>query len=262
MAPKKVNLMMSQSGGGTLARAVRVESQGSNAPSSTAAFANMGLTEASARAIRDVMGFTHATSVQDATLPHIMQGLDVLARAKTGSGKTVGFLLPAIERLARAGAPHRGNVSCLVISPTRVLASQIGEEAKSLLSFHPFKCQVVFGGTNINSERKRLKTEPVEFLIATPGRLIDHFESGDLARACQNLDVLVLDEADQLLDMGFRPSLEKILSFLPNQRKTLLFSATVPKTVHQIAANALRPGHQYIDCVGEDAPATNLQVKQ
>ena len=253
---------LTQNTGGTLAKAQRVESLGSNAPSSTAAFANMGLTEPSMRAIRDVMGFTHATSVQDATLPHIMQGLDVLARAKTGSGKTVGFLLPAIERLARGKAPRRGDVSCLVISPTRELASQIAEEAKSLLTYHNFKCQVVYGGTNINSERKRLQTDGVEFLIATPGRLIDHFESSNLARAVQNLDVLVLDEADQLLDMGFRPSLEKILSYLPTQRQTLLFSATVPKTVHQIAANALRPGHQYIDCVGDDAPATNLQVKQ
>ena len=254
------NLM--QNTGGALATAQRVEVSTGNAPSSTAAFANMGLTAESSRAIHEVMGFTHATAVQDATLPHIMQGLDVLARAKTGSGKTVGFLLPAIERLARAGAPRRGQVSCLVISPTRELASQIADEAKSLLSFHPFGVQVVFGGTNINSERKRLSTQGVEFLIATPGRLIDHFESSDLSRAVSNLDVLVLDEADQLLDMGFRPSLEKILSYLPTQRQTLLFSATVPKTVHQIAANALRPGHQYIDCVGDDAPATNLQVKQ
>ena len=204
--------------GGALARAQRVEAQTGNAPSSTAAFENMGLTEASSRAIRDVLRFTHATAVQDATLPHIMAGLDVLARAKTGSGKTVGFLLPAIERLARSGRPRRGEVSCLVVSPTRELASQIGEEAKSLLTYHDFGCQVVFGGTNINSERKRLTSQGVEFLIATPGRLIDHFESSNLSRAVQNLDVLVLDEADQLLDMGFRPSLEKILSYLPVQR--------------------------------------------
>ena len=122
--------------GGALARAQRVEAQTGNAPSSTAAFENMGLTEASSRAIRDVLRFTHATAVQDATLPHIMAGLDVLARAKTGSGKTVGFLLPAIERLARSGRPRRGEVSCLVVSPTRELASQIGEEAKSLLTYH------------------------------------------------------------------------------------------------------------------------------
>lgn len=259
--PPRPNLMKNTHGG-ALAQAQIVEVATGNAPSTTAAFANMGLTEASMRAIHEVMGFTHATAVQDSTLPHIMRGLDVLARAKTGSGKTVGFLLPAIERLAKQGAPRKGDVSCLVISPTRELASQIGEEAKSLLTYHPFNCQVVFGGTNINSERKRLTSQGVEFLVATPGRLIDHFESSNLARACQNLDVLVLDEADQLLDMGFRPSLEKILSYLPTQRQTLLFSATVPKTVHQIAANALRPGHQYIDCVGDDAPATNLQVKQ
>ena len=259
-APPRPNLAKNH--GATLAVAERVQVPTGNAPSQTAAFANMGLTERSSRAIHEVMKFTHATAVQDATLPHIMRGLDVLARAKTGSGKTVGFLLPAIERLAKTGAPRRGNVSCLVVSPTRELASQIAEEAKSLLTFHDFGVQVVFGGTNMNSEKKRLQTQGVEFLIATPGRLIDHLETGDLAQRVQNLDVLVLDEADQLLDMGFRPSIERILSYLPSERQTLLFSATVPKTVHEIAANALRPGHQYIDCVGDDAPATNLQVEQ
>ena len=165
--PPRPNLMKNTHGG-ALAQAQVVEVATGNAPSTTAAFANMGLTEASMRAIHEVMGFTHATAVQDSTLPHIMGGLDVLARAKTGSGKTVGFLLPAIERLAKRGAPRKGDVSCLVISPTRELASQIGEEAKSLLTYHPFNCQVVFGGTNINSERKRLTSQGVEFLVATP----------------------------------------------------------------------------------------------
>ena len=253
---------LSKPKGAVLASATSVDASEGNAPRATAAFANMGLTQKSARAISEVMKFTHATSVQDATLPHIMRGLDLLARAKTGSGKTVGFLLPAIERLAKMGAPKRGNVSCLVVSPTRELAQQIAEEAKSLLTFHEFGVQVVFGGTNMNSEKKRMQSSPIEFLIATPGRLIDHLETGDLASRVRNLDVLVLDEADQLLDMGFRPSIERILSYLPTDRQTLLFSATVPKTVHEIAANALRPGHQYIDCVGDDAPATNVLTDQ
>ena len=178
--------------GGALARAQRVEAQTGNAPSSTAAFENMGLTEASSRAIRDVLRFTHAHggARRDAAAHH--GGFGRSRARQDGEREDGRVLLPAIERLARSGRPRRGEVSCLVVSPTRELAPQIGEEAKSLLTYHDFGCQVVFGGTNINSERKRLTSQGVEFLIATPGRLIDHFESSNLSRAVQNLDVLVL----------------------------------------------------------------------
>ena len=203
-----------------------------------------------------------ATVVQDQTLPPILQGLDVLARAKTGSGKTVAFLLPSIEAMLKGPPPQRGDVSCLILSPTRELASQIHEEAKSLLTFHNFNAQVVFGGTNINSERNRMNNNACDFLVATPGRLIDHFQTSNLAPRVARLKVLVLDEADQLLEMGFKPSIDKILSFIPRERQTLLFSATVPKQVQNIAANALRPGYAYVDCVGEEDSATNLQVTQ
>ena len=101
-----------------------------------------------------------------------------------------------------------------------------------------------------------------DFLVATPGRLIDHFETSGLQPRCANLKVLVLDEADQLLEMGFKPAVDRILSFIPRERQTLLFSATVPQQVRNIAANALRPGYAYVDCVGEEDSATNLQVKQ
>mmetsp|Transcript_35225 Transcript_35225/g.86427 ORF Transcript_35225/g.86427 Transcript_35225/m.86427 type:complete len:673 (+) Transcript_35225:423-2441(+) len=228
----------------------------------TTAFAVMGLSSPSMRAINEVMKFTHATAVQDQTLPPILQGLDVLARAKTGSGKTVAFLLPSIETLLKSPPAGQNAVSVLVLSPTRELASQIHEEAKSLLTFHNFQAQCVFGGTNINSERNRMNTQRCDFLVATPGRLIDHFESSQLSPRCANLKVLILDEADQLLEMGFKPAIDKILSYIPRQRQTLLFSATVPHTVKNIAANALRPGYAYVDCVGEDDSATNLQVKQ
>ena len=229
---------------------------------STTAFSALNLSAPTMRAINEIMKFTHATAVQDQTLPPILRGLDVLARAKTGSGKTVAFLLPSIETMIKAGPAKRGAVSCLVLSPTRELASQIHEEAKALLTFHNLKAQVVFGGTNINSERNRLNSQACDFLVATPGRLIDHFQTSALAPRCSALKVLVLDEADQLLEMGFKPSIDKILGFIPRDRQTLLFSATVPKQVQNIAANALRPGYAYVDCVGEEDSATNLQVKQ
>ena len=229
---------------------------------STTAFSALGLSAPTMRAINEIMKFTHATAVQDQTLPPILQGLDILARAKTGSGKTVAFLLPSIETMIKSPPAGKGAVSCLILSPTRELASQIHEEAKSLLTFHNLNAQVVFGGTNINSERNRMNNQACDFLVATPGRLIDHFQTSNLRPRCANLKVLVLDEADQLLEMGFKPSIDKILGFIPRQRQTLLFSATVPKTVQHIASNALRPGYAYVDCVGEEDSATNLQVKQ
>ena len=134
---------------------------------------------------------------------------------------------------------RKGDVSVLIVSPTRELASQIHVEANQLLTFHEYGAQVVFGGTNIGTDKKRLRENRCDFLVATPGRLIDHLENEGLRERMSNLRVLVLDEADQLLEMGFRPSIEKILSYLPRKRQTLLFSATVPDAVKQIAANAM-----------------------
>ena len=176
---------------------------GGNVPT-TMAFASMGLSRESMRAISEVCKFTHATAVQDQTLPHITKGVDVLARAKTGSGKTVGFTLPSIELLTK-NQVRRGDVSVLIVSPTRELASQIHVEANQLLTFHEYGAQVVFGGTNIGTDKKRLRENRCDFLVATPGRLIDHLENEGLRERMSNLRVLVLDEADQLLEMGFRP---------------------------------------------------------
>ena len=235
---------------------------GGNRPT-TIEFAKMGLSRESMRAIAEICKFTHATAVQDQTLPSIISGVDVLARAKTGSGKTVGFTLPSIELLMKQKQKvQSGDISVLIVSPTRELASQIHVEASQLLTFHEFKAQVVFGGTNIGTDKKRLQQNRCDFLVATPGRLIDHLENEGLQNRLRNLKVLVLDEADQLLEMGFRPSIEKILSYLPRNRQTLLFSATVPNVVKQIAANAMSDNHVYIDCVGDEAAATNTQVTQ
>jgi ATP-dependent RNA helicase MSS116 len=191
-----------------------------------------------------------------------MAGKDVLARAKTGSGKTLGFLLPAIESVVKAGT-HGKKVSILVLSPTRELAMQIHAEALELLTFHEtIGAQVVYGGTNFNTDIKRLRTAKCDILIATPGRLIQHLDEG-ITGMLDDCSVLVLDEADRLLDMGFKPAVEKILRYVPQDRQSLMFSATVSDSIKKIAAAGLRPGYAYVDCVGdEDAGATNTQVKQ
>lgn len=226
-----------------------------------AKFSDLAISHASQRALAEVLGFTFLTEVQNATLPHILSGVDVMAKAKTGTGKTMGFLIPAVEHLC-SSPPRPGRISVLIISPTRELASQIAKEAESLLTFHPFKSQVVYGGTNINRDLKKLQTERCDILVATPGRLNDHLENSDLRNRLSCIQTLVLDEADQLLEMGFRPAIEKVLGNLPKERQTLLFSATMPQTVKQVAGLALRKEYTFIDTVKEDDSATNIQVQQ
>jgi ATP-dependent RNA helicase MSS116 len=225
-------------------------------------FASLPISDPSKRAILEVLGFQFMTEVQAATLPVVLRGEDVLAKAKTGTGKTIAFLLPAVEALHRS-PPKGKDISVLVLSPTRELASQIAKEAESLLTFHPFKSQVVYGGTNINAERSRMNNGRCDVLVATPGRLIDHLENSQgLSQRLQGIKALILDEADQLLEMGFRPAIEKILKFLPRDRQTLLFSATMPGSVHQVAGLALRPKYAFVDTVPAEDAATNVQVHQ
>ncbi len=215
------------------------------------------------RALSEVLGFSHMTQVQAATLPVILEGHDVIAKAKTGTGKTMAFLIPCVEQLAKQGA-RLGNVSVLVLSPTRELAQQIEAEARNLLTFHQkpraLRVDIVYGGTNINAERKRVVQRVPDILVATPGRLIDHLENSNLGPSLQKLQVLILDEADQLLDMGFRPAIEKIIGYLPRDRQTLLFSATIPKGVKEVAGLALRQSHKFVDTVGKEDHDTNTQV--
>jgi ATP-dependent RNA helicase MSS116 len=173
-------------------------------------FASLPLCAESQRALAEGLRYEHCTKVQAMSLPACLSGVDVVCKAKTGSGKTIAFLLPAIERIRAAGArrPPR-TVACLVISPTRELAAQIAAEAAKLAQFHrpPLSVQVVVGGTNVKSEAAKLSARAPDILVATPGRLIDHLRNGALAPALQapgGLQTLVFDEADQLLDMGFR----------------------------------------------------------
>lgn len=221
----------------------------------------------SLKGIKDA-GYETMTVVQEATLPVILKGKDVLAKAKTGTGKTVAFLLPSIEVVVKTPPVDRDQkrppIIVLVICPTRELASQAAAEANTLLKYHPsIGVQVVIGGTRLTLEQKRMQTNPCQILIATPGRLKDHIENtAGFATRLMGLKVLVLDEADHLLDMGFRKDIERIIASVPKQRQTLLFSATVPKEVRQICHIALKRDHEFIDTVGEGTEETNSQVSQ
>jgi len=228
----------------------------------------------SKRALTEVMGLKTMTEIQSKTYAAALSGRDVLGRARTGTGKTVAFLLPAIERVLRSREYQPGlNVGVLVISPTRELAQQIGDEAEKLLAFHnDMSVQVVFGGTKVSRDAARLRKKLPTILVATPGRLQDLLESTKVgARKFSDImsttSVCVLDETDQLLDMGFRREIRKILSYLPrnNKRQTLLFSATIPKELKHIMAETMKDDYIEVDCIndGADGPMdTNIRVKQ
>ncbi|GAA5925711.1 uncharacterized protein JCM15063_005096 [Sporobolomyces koalae] len=212
-------------------------------------------------------GFVNCTEVQAQTLPVAITGVDLLAQARTGTGKTLAFLIPSIERLLRAEQqPQREQISVLILSPTRELAIQIQDSAKVLLAGTPYTCDHVVGGTNMKSEINRLNKQQTDILVATPGRLQDHLENSNLKPKLSSLRVLILDEADRLLEAGFRREFEKIIAFLPDRsrvaRQTLLFSATIPQQVHQIASLALLPNHAFVSTIPPEEENTHEHVPQ
>ncbi|CAJ2509640.1 Uu.00g146660.m01.CDS01 [Anthostomella pinea] len=215
------------------------------------------------------MKFNHMTPVQAATLhPLLTQHADVLAQAKTGTGKTIAFLLPAIQNLINRQQTPAANVSLLVISPTRELAMQIADEATALLQRMPrYKVCIAIGGTNKDSEERRI-LKGCDILIGTPGRLYDHLgsPSSPVAGKLQYLNTLVLDEADRLLDMGFLDSLKKIIRCLPDKnvrpRQGMLFSATVPDHVQKVAHLALSQNYKFISTIPEGEMNTHERVAQ
>ena len=237
----------------------------------TSSFGSLPLSAPTQRAISEVLRYERMTLVQEQTLPVALRGVDVIAKAKTGTGKTIGFLLPTVERLAAlahtsGGSLPRG-VLALAISPTRELASQIREEAEQLIAFHKplLRSAVVVGGTNVQSDAKKLGGNPPSILVATPGRLNDLLGNHGLAGCFSELRALIFDEADQLLEMGFRPAVLEILEPLKPSaptRQTLLFSATLPKDVLKVAQFATHGDAQLIDTVGEEETQTNAHVEQ
>lgn len=208
------------------------------------------------QAMTDVFKYITMTRVQKNSIPVALTGSDMLVKARTGTGKTLAFLLPTLHTIAQNGT-ERGT-QLLVISPTRELAQQIADEARMLLTFMgDATLQVVVGGTNVRADVAKVqKHGPPTVLVATPGRLLDHLRNRNsgFSSAIQSLGALILDEADRLLDMGFAPDLKRIFQELPpvDRRQTLLFSATMPSDVQQMANMAMRPDYKVVDCVGEE----------
>lgn len=233
-------------------------------------FADMALAPPLLRALEEVFKYEAATEVQARSVPLAAEEgkRDLLVKAKTGTGKTIAFVLPALHHVLTEEAQGRGRegVRVLVVSPTRELALQIAEEAAMLARFAPgVTVQAVVGGTNVKTDVARFRRDMPTLLVATPGRLIDHLltPSSGFGRALAGLQTLVMDEADRLLDMGFRPSIERILTHLPPvaKRQTLLFSATMPADVRDMTRLALKPTHEIVDCVGKET-STHATVEQ
>jgi ATP-dependent RNA helicase RhlE len=197
------------------------------------------------------LGFETPTPIQAAAIPAALAGRDLLATATTGSGKTAAFLLPILQRLL--GRP-RGATRALVLTPTRELAAQIAEDFRELAARTPLRGAAVFGGVGMGPQREAF-VRGVDVIIATPGRLLDHF-SQPYARLA-GLEVLVLDEADRMLDMGFLPDVKRILRHLPARKQTLLFSATLPREIQELTRELLREPVE-IQLGGRTSPAKTV----
>jgi ATP-dependent RNA helicase RhlE len=213
-------------------------------------FSHFGLHADLLRGVRE-LGFTRPTPIQEAAIPPALEGRDVLAGAMTGSGKTAAFLLPILHRLA--GKP-RGTTRALVLTPTRELAAQIAEHLEALALHTPLSGAPVFGGVGMGPQEHAFR-KGVDVLIATPGRLLDHFRF-PYARL-HGLEILVLDEADRMLDMGFLPDIRRILRHLPAKRQTLFFSATLPPPIVTLARQMCHDPAT-IDIERKAAPAVGI----
>ncbi|AGY57295.1 DEAD/DEAH box helicase [Gloeobacter kilaueensis] len=213
-------------------------------------FSQLNLHLALLRGIEE-MGFNQPTAIQSEAIPPALAGHDVLACAMTGSGKTAAFLLPILQRLLDE---PRGTTRALILTPTRELATQIQEHFVQLARHTRLRSAVIMGGVPAAPQIRALKSG-VEVLIATPGRLLDHLDQS--YTRLSGLEVLVLDEADRMLDMGFLPAIRQVLSHLPARRQTLFFSATMPRPIARLAREILKQPFS-INQERQAAPATGL----
>lgn len=197
-------------------------------------FEEFNLSEPLMRAVH-TQGFVEPTPVQKQAIPAALQGKDVIGTAQTGTGKTVAFLLPSMEQLIKGKATKKPRM--VVLAPTRELTVQITEDARTLARFTSLRIAAVYGGVSIRKQAERLR-RGVDIVIATPGRLMDQMQRGNIR--FENLQILVLDEADRMLDMGFLPDIENIVGRMPAQRQTLLFSATMPAPIQGLSYRFLK----------------------
>ncbi len=224
------------------------------------AFDALGLAAPLLKAVQET-GYTTPTPIQAKAIPLALQGLDLMAGAQTGTGKTAAFALPILQKLlpfaSSSTSPAKHPIRALVLTPTRELAIQVEESFKVYAKHTQLKSLVVFGGVDIKTQTPHLKTG-VEILVATPGRLLDHVEQKTLNLG--QVQILVLDEADRMLDMGFMPDLKRILALLPKQRQNLMFSATFSNEIKKLADDFLT-NPTLIEVARSNATAENVTQK-
>lgn len=203
-------------------------------------FEQLGLIEPLIRAVTD-LGYTQPSPIQEKALPIVLEGRDLMAGAQTGTGKTGAFALPTLQRLAplasTSTSPAKHPVRVLVLAPTRELAIQVEESFKAYAKYLPIRSTCVYGGSDMRAQIAELKNG-VEVLVATPGRLLDHVQSKTVS--FNQVSVLILDEADRMMDMGFMPDIRRIIALLPEKRQNLLFSATFPDEIKKLAGTILK----------------------
>ncbi|MBI3802612.1 MAG: DEAD/DEAH box helicase [Nitrospirae bacterium] len=197
-------------------------------------FEGLGLHPHLVKAIRE-LGYTRPTPIQTETIPAALAGRDIIGAAQTGTGKTAAFLMPILQELILS--PRKGTTRVLVLTPTRELAVQVADHLRQLAKYAPVRSIAIYGGVPMGPQTKALRSG-VDVVIATPGRLLDHVRRG-VAKLDQ-LAVLVLDEADRMLDMGFLPDIRTIVKALPKNRQTMLFSATMPNEIVKLSQEMMR----------------------
>jgi ATP-dependent RNA helicase RhlE len=213
-------------------------------------FGRLGLPPAVVKGVR-AAGYSEPTPIQGRAIPIVLAGHDLVGAAQTGTGKTAAFLLPILARLMKGHHALRA----LVLVPTRELAAQVETNARDYARFTELRAGVVFGGVPIAPQERMLRHEGVDLLVATPGRLLDLH--GRQSVSLEDIEVLVLDEADRMVDMGFAPDLRRILRLLPRRRQTLMFSATMPPELNKVAAEALH-NPERVDLAPPSRPAAGI----
>ena len=198
-------------------------------------FDELGLSAPLLRAVKE-KGYTQPSPIQAQAIPPVLSGRDVMAAAQTGTGKTAGFTLPILQLLSESAPIHPHRVRALILTPTRELAAQVAESVETYGAHLPLKATVVFGGVKINPQIAKLR-KGIDILIATPGRLLDLAQQGEVR--FKDLEILVLDEADRMLDMGFINDIRRILKLLPAQRQNLMFSATFANEIRTLTRTIL-----------------------
>jgi len=223
-------------------------------------FQALGLSDALVRAVTE-LGYTQPTPIQQQAIPLVLAGRDLLAGAQTGTGKTAGFVLPILHRLAHTKpAPGKSArpIRALILAPTRELAAQVEESVRDYGKYKKSSVAVIFGGVSINNQFAALKRHP-DIVVATPGRLLDH--AGQKTIDLSQVEVLVLDEADRMLDMGFLPDMKRVFALLPKQRQTLLFSATFSDEIRALAGTLLNdPATVQVAARNSTVEAVNQKV--